>query len=65
MEAGFGNQTGRWTYRKAGPVVYAVGVAHRKEVGYLVGLGNKMARSQGGAERSGRQSKDIHASHLS
>lgn len=41
MEAGFGNQTGRWTSKKAGPVMYEERAVHRKWIGDLGRFGEQ------------------------
>lgn len=65
MEAGFGNQTGRWrwTYRKAGPVVYAVGAAHREEAGYLGGFGEQDGQKSKGVQRDLGSSLSTYMHH--
>ena len=51
VQAGSGNQAGRWTSRKASLVVH--GVENSKMAGDSGGFGNRIAGGQGDAERSG------------
>lgn len=51
VQAGSGNQAGRWTSRKASLVVH--GVENSKMAGDSGGFGNRIPGGQGGAERSG------------